>query len=317
MAEVTYHFQGVNNRLDPATLGVITDPRNPTLTELVEAVNVDLGDRREVGVRSGYTLALSGAAHSGWATTDGTAAYLVTAGVLQQFSGTAVTALLTLSNNNPTVFVEVNTAVVFSNGTDIGLIDASGASLFTEPTKQFKRAMPAGHALAFYNGQLWVARDNVLTRSDAYDIEQCDERVADIPLPGPVTLLAAVKDGLWVSGGGTTAFLRDGDAEYTDYIDDEAILGTAVVGKAAWFGIEGLSGDVVVWRSTRGLCAGGESGRYVNLTEETLALASGPRGAGLLRRNQGQTHYVATIQNSGAAFNPYTPPTIPLSSTTI
>jgi hypothetical protein len=317
MATITLKFGGVNNRLDPAVLGRIENPRDPVLTELVEAVNVDLGDRMEAVVRPGYLRKVSGAPHSGWATADGSRAYCVEAGVLKQFLGTSVTTLLPLSTNDPCVFEEVNNVIVFTNGTDIGLVDAAGAYLFTTPSGQFKRPMPAGQALAFYGGCLWVARQNVLTRSDPYDIEQADERLADIPLSGIVTLLAAVDDGLWVGYGGVTAFLKGGDAAYAEIVPYNAIIGTACRGKAEWFGAEGFAGNVVVWRSSRGVCLGGAGGRFANLSEEQVAMSTGDAGAATLRHFQGRVHYVSAVRGAAAAHNAFVPEELSVNSVTI
>lgn len=317
MATITLKFGGVNNRLDPAVLGRIKDLRSPVLTELVEASDVDLGDRMEVAVREGYLRKVSGALHSGWSTPDGTRAYCVEAGVLKQFLGTSVASLLTLSTNDPCVFEEVNSVVVFTNGTDIGLIDAVGASLFAAPTGQFKRAMPAGQALAFYDGRLWVASQNVLTRSDPYDIEQADERLADIPLPGIITMLTPVDDGLWVGYGDVTAFLKGGDEAYSEVAPYDAIAGTVCRGKAEWFGLEGITGNVIAWRSSRGVCLGGSGGRFVNLSEEQVAMPSGDTGAAMLRHFQGRTHYVSAVRGTKTAYNPFVPESLTVNSVTV
>lgn len=316
MATVTLRFAGVNNVQDAAVLGRFADPRVPVLTELTEAQNVDLGDRLEVVMREGYARTYTGTPHSGWSTKDHTRAYVVEAGVLKQFFGSTTSALLTLSNNDPAAFAEVNNIVVFSNGTDIGVIDSAGASLFAAPSgRPFKAAMPAGQCVAFYAGRLWVAHGSTLTRSDAYDIEARDERLSDIPLPGRITMTVPVSGGLWVSAGNSTAFLKGGDEAYDNTVPYPALLGSALQGEAEWFGIKGITGEVAVWRSSRGVCLGTSDGAFFNLSEDVVAMKTGVAAAAMLRQAQGKIHYISTARSTAAEFNKFTPDTLDVITT--
>ena len=307
MPFATHKFGGVNNIQDPATLGEVESPRAPVLTELVSAENIDLGDREEAAVREGYALAYSGAPHSGWNTRDYSRAFLVEAAKLKQFFSNGTSAnLLTLSNNDPCVFEEVNEIVVFTNNTDIGYISPEGAAFFSAPSEQFKKSMPAGQNLAFYGGRLWVAYKNTLVRSDAYDIEARDERLSDIPLPGHIHMVAAVRGGLWVSAGETTAFLPEGDAAYKVVAPYAAIAGTDVPVPAGTLGAE-EGEDAVIWRSTRGVCLGSANGTFVNISEDTTSLKPGRSGAAMLRQTEGQVHYISTARDTQAEFNRRTP----------
>jgi len=310
MAEVTLKFAGVNNVSPPDSLGVFEDTRVPLLRWLTAMQNFDAGEDAEATVREGFALALAGSAHSGWSTAGSDRAFFVESAALKQFLGTSATSLLTLSTNDRTVFVEVNNGVVFTNGTDIGFIDASGASLFGAVTTEFKRRMPAGQHLAFHNGRLWVAVGSILYRSDAYNIEQYDERTGVLPMPADIEMLKAVQSesggGLWLAYTGKTAFLQGGDEAFKDVVPYGAVPHTATHGKAEWFGVQGLSGNIVVWRSSRGVCVGDETGRMINMSEGSVALKPGTEGAAIIRHSGGGTHFLSTVRAPGSEYNIYT-----------
>lgn len=309
MAEVTLKFGGVNNVLPPEVLGEYDDVRKPVLHRLTSALNVDIDDALGFAVREGFTEVLTSVPHSGWAVEGGNRAFFVEDGVLKEFLGSSSVDLLTLSSNRAMSYTQVNEVVVFSNRDEIGYIDSAGAALFSTPTDQFKRATPAGQALTFFNGSLWVANGDIVTRSDAYAIEQCDERFCDIPLPGQITLLHGVPSdvggGLWVSYGNSTAFLRAGEEAFKLIAPYGAILGTAVAAKAEWFGVEGFSENVVVWRSDRGVCIGDSNGRFANLSEGRVSMKPGDTGAAIMRHSKGCVHYLSTVQGTHTEFNIY------------
>lgn len=309
MSEISLHFGGVVNTRAPEVLGIVEDVRAPKLAWLTKAENVDIGDSFEISQRPGYSLALAGNVHSGWSTPDESRAFFVEDSVLCEFVGGASVSLLALSTNADCAFVQVNGITVFSNGKDIGLIDPSEARLFTPPTEQFKLAMPPGNILAFFQGCLWVANGCTITRSDAYNIEQTDERTSTIPTDGVVSMMAAVgepgRQGLWVSHGGRTSFIVGGDEAFAEKLPYGAVANTAVATDGAYFKAAKLSGDVVVWRSARGVCVGDGSGSVVNLSETDVAMKTGRRGAAMVRHRNGQVHYISTVQSTDDAFNPH------------
>lgn len=309
MAEVTLKFAGVNNVLPPDILGAFEDARVPLLRYQTRVQNIDIGNAQEASVRQGYVLAVAGVPHSGWAYEGSSTALFVEDSVLKQFDGTSTADLLTLSTNDTAVFAQVNSVVAFTNGTDIGFIDSTGAHLFQEAPDQFKHKMPAGQALAFHNGCLWVAAGSVVYKSDAFNIEQYDERTAHVPFPAEVSMLQSVKDetggGLWVSYKGCTAFLAKGDESFRDIAPYTAIAGTAVPGKAEWLGDVGLTGNIVMWRSDRGVCAGDAGGRFVNLSEGRVAMKPGTAGASMLRQAGGAVHFVSAVRSPSTEYNIY------------
>lgn len=307
MADVTFRFSGVSNKQTPNDLGVIDDLRSPLLSWLVSATDVDISDTQGMAGRPGYTLHIAGTPHSGWALADGTRAFFVSSGTLYEMIGSTSIPLIALASNDPVAFTQVNGVIVFTNGRIVGVVEGTNARLFGTPSSQYKLPMPAGHILAFFQGSLWVASSNVITRSDAYDIEQTDERLATFPMPERVTMMHQAGDagaqGIWISCGGMTAFMRAGDEAFETKLPYGAVEGTATHAKGEWFKSAGLSGNVVVWRSQRGVCVGDGSGNVVNLSEKHVAMKPGRRGAAIVRHRQGQVHYISTVQDTSEEFN--------------
>ncbi len=301
-------FHGIDNKHDPETLGVI-DRENPVLKWLTEAIDVDIDDAGGIDQREGYALAISGTQHSGWSR-GSSAAYFVEGAVLKQLDpALSVVALLSLSTNDRMRFVDAGVAVVFTNGTDIGTIINGSASLLGAQTTEFKATMPAGQCIAFLNGCLYVAAGDKIYRSDAYDLEAMDERWSLTPLPGYISMLAAVDDGLWVSYGDETRFFKDGiipESLVMEGPPGSAVYGTDVLTSGAFF--EGLqaSGDAVVWRASQGICIGGKGGVWENLSEDTYSPKLGVSGAAIVRHSKGQVHYIGLASGVTDAYNEHT-----------
>ena len=180
---------------------------------------------------------------------------------------------------------------------------ATGAALRT----QFASGAPAGiRYLAAYNGRIYAARGNPVWVTDLHELELF--RLADnfLMFPGEVKMLAAVSDGIYVSYGDRTAFLRGGDlksfqhevvAEYAAIPGTIADVDGRVVlkGEAPQFG--------KMWMSSRGVCAGFAGGSMLNLTERNYSFPDAPRGAGIVRYADGATHYLSVLQGAGAPTN--------------
>lgn len=180
---------------------------------------------------------------------------------------------------------------------------ATGAVLRT----QFASGAPAGiRYLAAYNGRIYAAQGNTVWVTDLHELELF--RLADnfLMFPGEVKMLAAVQDGIYVSYGDRTAFLRGGDlksfqhelvAEYAAIPGTVADVDNRVVlkGENPGFG--------KVWASARGVCVGYAGGNMINLTERNYSFPDAPRGAGIVRYADGATHYLSVLQGAGAPTN--------------
>ena len=301
------------------TLNNLADPANLKDDEMSVAENVDIRDDSSLSLRRGRTLALSGTQHSFWATSDESTALCVEGSTLKQFwANETTTSLLSLSNNDPMAFVEVNNVIVFSNGADIGFVQDGEAQLLSSPTEQFKIATAAGKYLAFYNGRLFILADDGLYYTDPYTIDQMDERNCLIPLLGEPKMLAVTDGGVWLGKGNRTIWLGGGNPEEFTFRDfnDSIVPGTMVAVDSSNKKGFNASGRYAVWASDRGIVLGANDGVPRVLTEEFLAVEQASSGAAVLREQDGMIHYVVALQDTETELNKFTPASITVDSQT-
>ena len=146
------------------------------------------------------------------------------------------------------VYVEVAGTVYLTNGTVIGYVREGAFTTFPDPGQTYKTQMIPGHLIEYFNGRLYVARDNEIWFSDPMALGRTDERRNFKQLPSRVTLMSAVDDGIYVSDLERTYFMGGGDpgeAVLIDKTDYPAIPYTAQKIDAARIGGLGLSGSAV------------------------------------------------------------------------
>ena len=102
------------------------------------------------------------------------------------------TATTILSGAGPArmVYVDVAGTVYLTNGTIIGLC-GMGFQFFPEPQQTYKTPMVPGHMMEYFNGRLYVARDNEIWFSDPMALMRTDMRRNFKQLPSRITLLSA------------------------------------------------------------------------------------------------------------------------------
>jgi hypothetical protein len=283
-------------------------------------LNVDPDNKDGFSTRQGCTLALSGAAHSGWDDGKGNA-YLVKGGYLCSFNGTATTNLIAVNPTLKMAFEPVNDVIVASNGQDYIIIDNGSAYYATPSTAEFRVSPPAGRYLAFYNGRLYIARDNVICCTVPFSVDECDERQMRIPLTqDTITGLVAVDNGLFV-GTTTEAFFlagidafAEGGFQITRVADYGVTHGTMKKSIAENMQVTQFPGTVAVWAGKRGFCAGGNGGAFKNLSVLSVSIPVAEDGASMVREQNGQTHFVAVL-DSNSTFNAYNQPVFDLTET--
>ncbi|MBL0245809.1 MAG: hypothetical protein IPQ22_18110 [Rhodoferax sp.] len=104
-------------------LNTVSDPLRVGLGWLTRADNTNITDTGALEVRKGYALDQAGLFTSAYATDDLLRMYLVKAGVITDYDGTALHTLTSLA---PMYWAEVNNQVFFNNGTDSGIISLDG-----------------------------------------------------------------------------------------------------------------------------------------------------------------------------------------------
>lgn len=281
--------------------------------ELVQAVDVDLDHTGRATTRKGYRKIRTGNIHSAWCK-GGLCLFVDGQELYRLHDDLSATKLADLQTDRPIDFEDVNGTVVFSNGVDLGFVE-SGAVVWPETPKVGTLPVvptPAGQLLTFYNGALLVASGDQLVTTLAYNLEAVHATKGFAPMGSFITMLKAVDDGVWLSTSDAVYFMSGlgyDEVVFRKILDEPAIFRTAQLSDANLLGGDHqLIGKVVWFATTRGIYIGGNSGQLIPVSEGTVSVGSGSSGAGVIRNQQGQVHYLASISGVQGAVNPYIPP---------
>jgi hypothetical protein len=155
---------------------------------------------------------------------------------------------------------------------------------------------PAGHMLEYFNGRIYVADGQYVFPSKPYAYELFD--LEDyLPFDGPISLLGAVEDGLFIADGRRTYFVKDPKVR-VPVLPYGAITGTMTKIDLRLFGDGGMEGTGLMWISRKGIVLGTRGGSVRNLSESVYVFEAGSFGAGLFRQSNGHNQYVALLQGS-------------------
>jgi hypothetical protein len=158
---------------------------------------------------------------------------------------------------------------------------------------------PAGRALAFYKGRIYIARGEFLYATTALSYEHCDLRDYRAIDGSAILLLAAVESGLFVSTSHAVYFLSGssfGEGALVKKLDVPAVAGSMVHGDAGEIlGNPQLAGQVAAMFATSlGIVLGLPDGTLLNLTGERYQLPPVRSGAALLRPGPDH-HYLLAL----------------------
>lgn len=171
---------------------------------------------------------------------------------------------------------------------------------------QFMGPPPAGSFLGYYGGLMLVAKENRLYPSEPYAPELFDVRKS-VPFSDKITMVAPVKNGLWVGTDSQILWLDGAVPEKWDFkvvAEYGVVSGALTYNDSELIGDGSAAGDSVAFFVTkRGLRVGHLGGRLVNLDRDRFAYPSQPRGAGIVRRHRGMAQFVATLQGVETAGN--------------
>lgn len=176
----------------------------------------------------------------------------------------------------------------------------SNEALGMRCTTQFCSPAPVGTIVFWYNGRMYVASGNTLypSRPFAYELFDLDETY--LPFDSRITLCAPVADGIWIGTDTQTIFLSGPGPEAFQLIlkaSHGAIPGTLDYGSGQYLA-DGVQGMVAYWASPNGICSGGDSGAFRNLTESRYRFdGTALTGAGLVRQIDGMNQYLLTLQS--------------------
>lgn len=178
---------------------------------------------------------------------------------------------------------------------------------------EFANPPVAGTIAEIHSGRMYVVRDNAAYFSDPFNYERF-RGTQFLMLPGPITMWASVNDGIYASTPDGTWFFQGKDPQEMSsrqIFPYGAIPGTAVkTTLGALKSVEEVqegepAQQAVLFTTPHGVCVGGEGGTAANLTERDFSFPTAQRGAGVLRQVRGYTQYLAVLEGSGVAANPY------------
>lgn len=192
--------------------------------------------------------------------------------------------------------------------------DAASATVMDVPSgprleTDFASPAPAGTILETHSGVMYVVAGSVAYFSDPYQFERFRRARQFLQFPGPVTMFAAVNDGIYVSTPETTWFLEGTEPRKMKsrvVLNYGAIPGTAVkttIGtlKADEETQEGApGGTAVMWTTPNGVCVGVEGGSVTNITEQRMSFPTAARGGAIVRQVRGYTQYLTALEGAGA-----------------
>lgn len=313
LVAVEYKFNTMNNVSDPADLDIDKG-------ECALILNADVGTDGSVSRRDGYTLQYEGAYHSGWSSPTRDVAFYVKNGNITQFDGTTERTIVAVDPSVRCVFEEVNNVVVYSNGLVYGLIESGVSYSPSVPSEAFKVPVPSGQCLKFYNGRMYVAKDNILYCTDPFTVEWCDERDYVVSVfEDRITLVNKTDNGLLVATESEIFFLQgndpvEGGFSFKELADYGAVFGTGVQVKDEIVkGAQG-TGNGVIFCSKRGVCHISGSGTFTNLTQTYYTYPYGQEGCAIVRFKGGDIHYLANLDSTIEAFNQTDLPTFEVDS---
>lgn len=323
MSTTSYQFTGMNNVDDPTNVGApVPNSRQLIFTQMTSMVNADPDNFGGCQLRPGQVSVSGTAAHSGWSNPYNPQEMFCVQGTnLKRLwpDGSLTTIRSGLTAGLRMAFCQVNDVVAYSNGIERGVIEQGKDTAPFVPSDPYKLPMVAGQFMEWYNGRLYVLKDNVLYCSDSLDvpggIESMDERQNVVAVfDGMGSMLQRVENGLFVSAGKETFFFQgddpwvDGGFAQRSIAPYAAVPYTSVPVKADLLGMDGLTGWACMWVSERYVCIGGNSGFFLKL--EKLAIKAGKDGAAVLREQNGTAHYLAVTRDTAEEYNTFQLPTI-------
>jgi hypothetical protein len=283
-------FDGLDN---------VNRPEDAGPTALPRAKNIDINSAKKLSLRAGQTLLYSGAFHSLWS--NGACLLAVKSGDLVSIHRELITSEVLRSGvgNNRMVYADINGDIYFTNDSCIGYIHNGAAFEFVAPTVDFRRSPEPGHLLEFFNGSLFVARENVIWFTDAFAFNRIDYRKNFKQLPSRLTMMRAVDDGMYLSDLNCVYFAqgsRPNKWALRKVCDNPAVLGsdTSLDGKRVKADIQGR---IVFWLTSEGVHMGTNGGQVVNLTSARYTPPACSSAASLFKGAGDLKQVIISIQN--------------------
>lgn len=223
-------------------------------------------------------------------------------------------------------YVEVNDLLLFSNGHDSGCLGPDGVArpwgataarwfvgergADSELLALKLSPFPACVFLARLGGRVYGAAGDVVYCTQALDYASYDPRYDFVILPGPVTALGAVRDGLYISTEQGVFFYRPPigageEGSLTPVAYAPALYGSQVYVPYRTLGVEAIGetqmDDAFCWLTVEGLVAGFAGGRVEALTAAAVRLPPGREARTALVKSEGIYQIVSVLKSPSSA----------------
>ena len=289
-------LMGINNVLDPSEL----QPDKYGIIELVEANDVNIDNRLSLTSRDGTILkATLTKTHSLWA--NSTICFVMDNGSLKQIlTDYSFVVLKTgLDPNAKMSYADAkNGKVYMSNGLWIGYYSDGTVSDLAAPTDTYKNKMPAGRYLCYHKGHLYVAVEKFVYVSDGLKYNQYDVRTGFFVMNGPVIMMAAVDDGIYIADG--SVYFLSGATHHTfdrrKVCNSNAIPNSQAEVSLSRIG-DGTPGTGVLFWTEEGAYLGVSGGNATNMTNDRYHPMSGFWSSAVVRQQDNYYQYITTIQS--------------------
>jgi hypothetical protein len=319
-------FDGIKNTALPERLG----PR-----DLVRARDVTLDDTGQISRRRGFTLKTPGNAHSLFATSTN-----LVLGVLNGSLGLvnpdySFTSLGAAVSSDPSEglsglsYAQLGTQVYYTSDSESGIVDLVGLTagpwgsetdLWLSPVVNPTATLPAiagrllgkppnATSIAYYRSRLLLGVDNILWATVPFTYNFVDKTAGFKQLPGKITMIGSVGDGVYVGTDEGLYFLSGED--YPRWKQDRVMDSPVVPGSMVY--IPGELGNPpqvppyadtplevsVAFMTANGFCVASNSGRTVNVTESKIFFPQAISAASMYRRQDGMNQFVTALQSGG------------------
>ena len=188
----------------------------------------------------------------------------------------STTQIVQLASSNRVSYARLGPRTYWCNGVEKGYIEGTtnydwdlGTTANPDEETTFS-APPIGHFVAVLDRHIWVADDTGLYPSEPEEVDVFNLALG-IPFETRITMLATVRDGLWVSDQRGIYFVGGLDPHEQTLVrvaSYPVIEGAFAYVDAERLQMEGLggAGRVVMFLTPKGLCVGGPQGFFLNRT---------------------------------------------------
>jgi len=292
--------------------------------ELELAINIDIDDIGQIRRRRGYTSVAAGNFHSLFESSRGV--YGVKNGVLGKINPNfSFVAIKTDITTDRIAYVEVADTIYYSSATRSGKIlsddtyapwgtvtpENTWLSPVINPTSTLEKVggkiigpPPLATWLAYLNGRIYMANENVLWATELYLYDYVDQTKNFLQFESDITGLSNGTDGLYIGTTNRVWYLTGpfNQMRRSLILDYGMIPGSLIFVPADTLGPEiagsNESRNAAVFMTEWGAVAAFDGGVCKNLTQNTVLFPQASEVAALFRRQDGINQYIA-VQNSG------------------